>query len=66
MSFDKAMSILQEGSGSHFDPEVLQAFQQIAHTLHEMYGQGDDERARQDLETIIEEYFRQDSALLLG
>ena len=66
MSFDKAMSILQEGSGSHFDPEVLQTFQQIAHTLHEMYGQGDDERARQDLETIIEEYFRQDSALLLG
>ena len=66
MSFDKAMSILQESSGSHFDPEVLQAFQQIAHTLYEMYGQGDDERARQDLEDIIEEYFRQDTALLLG
>ena len=66
MSFDKAMSILQEGSGSHFDPEVLQAFQQIAHTLYEMYGRGDDERARQDLENIIEEYFRQDTALLLG
>ena len=66
MSFDKAMSILQESSGSHFDPEVLQAFQQIAHTLYEMYGQGDDERARQDLENIIEEYFRQDTGLLLG
>ncbi len=66
MSFDKAMSILQESSGSHFDPEVLQAFQQIAHTLYEMYGRGDDERARADLENIIEEYFRQDAALLLG
>jgi HD-GYP domain-containing protein (c-di-GMP phosphodiesterase class II) len=66
MSFDKAMSILQESSGSHFDPEVLQAFQQIAHTLYQMYGQGDDERARQDLENIIEEYFRQDTGLLLG
>jgi HD-GYP domain-containing protein (c-di-GMP phosphodiesterase class II) len=66
MSFDKAMSILQEGSGSHFDPEILHAFQQIAHSLYEMYGHGDDERARQDLETIIEEYFRQDTALLLG
>jgi HD-GYP domain-containing protein (c-di-GMP phosphodiesterase class II) len=66
MSFDKAMSILQEGSGTHFDPEVLQAFQEIAHALHEAYGLGDDERARQDLENIIEEYFRQDAALLLG
>jgi len=66
MSFDKAMSILQESSGSHFDPEVLQAFQQIAHTLYEMYGRGDDERARADLENIIEEYFRQDATLLLG
>lgn len=66
MSFDKAMSILQESSGSHFDPEVLQAFEQIASSLYEMYGQGDDERARADLENIIEEYFRQDAALLLG
>ncbi len=66
MSFDKAMSILQEGNGSHFDPDVLHAFEQIAHTLYEMYGKGDDERARQDLEKIIEEYFREDTALLLG
>ena len=66
MNFDKAMSILQEGSGSHFDPEVLQVFQEFAHSLYEMYGHGDDERARQDLENIIEQYFRQDTALLLG
>ena len=66
MSFDKAMSILEEGSGTHFDPEVLEAFQKIAHTLYETYGRGDDERARQDLENIIENYFRQDAALLLG
>ena len=66
MSFDKAMSILQEGSGTHFDPEVLQAFQEIAHALYEAYGHGDDDRARKDLENIIEEYFRQDAALLLG
>ncbi len=66
MSFDKAMSILEEGSGTHFDPDVLQAFEEIAHALYETYGQGDDERARQDLEDIIETYFRQDAALLLG
>ena len=66
MSFDKAMSILQESSGSHFDPEVLQTFEQIASSLFEMYGQGDDERARADLENIIEDYFRHDAALLLG
>ena len=66
MSFDKAMSILQEGSGSHFDPDILQAFEQIAQTLYNTYGQGDDERARQDLEEIIEEYFRQDASLLVS
>ena len=66
MSFDKAMSILQESSGSHFDPDILQAFEQIAHTLYNTYGHGDDERARQDLEDIIEEYFRQDTSLLVG
>ena len=66
MSFDQAMAILRESSGTHFDPEVLQAFQEIARTLYEMYGKGDDERARRDLEQIIEEYFREDAALLLG
>lgn len=66
MSFDKAMSILQEGSGSHFDPDIMQAFEQIAHSLYKIYGHGDDERAREDLGNIIKEYFRQDSALLLG
>lgn len=66
MSFNKAMSILQDGSASHFDPDILQAFEQIAHTLYTTYGHGDDERARQDLENIIEEYFRQDNSLLVG
>jgi HD-GYP domain-containing protein (c-di-GMP phosphodiesterase class II) len=66
MSYAKAMTILQESSGSHFDPAILQVFQNIAHALYETYGQGDDERARQDLEDIIEEYFRQDASLLMG
>ena len=66
MSFEKAMSILHEGSATHFDPDVLEAFQAIAHTLYEMYGRGDNDRARQDLEAIIETYFRQDATLLLG
>ena len=66
MTFDKAMSILEEGKGSHFDPEVVQAFRQIALTLFETYGRGDDERARRDLENIVDEYFRKDAALLLG
>ena len=25
-SFEKAMSIIEEGSGSHFDPQVVEAF----------------------------------------
>ncbi|MEA3412127.1 MAG: HD domain-containing protein [Pseudomonadota bacterium] len=66
LGFDKTMEILQEGSGSHFDPDVLEEFGEIARTLYDEFGQGDDEYARQALEATIDKYFRQDTALLMG
>ena len=55
-SFDKAMSILEESRGSHFDPELLDAFAGIARPLYDQLANRDDE-PREDLEAIIRQYF---------
>ena len=36
-SFEKAISIIEEGSGSHFDPRVVHAFLEIREEAHEIY-----------------------------
>ncbi|MEQ9453664.1 MAG: HD domain-containing phosphohydrolase [Phycisphaeraceae bacterium] len=36
MTHEKASAILREGSGSHFDPEVITAFEQIAEEFREI------------------------------
>ena len=66
LGFEKTLEILEEGSGSHFDPDVLAVFKQIARALYDEFGQGDDEYARAALETVIDGYFRQETALLMG
>ena len=55
-SFDKAMSILEESRGSHFDPEMLDAFTGIARPLYDHLANRDDE-PREELESIIRQYF---------
>jgi len=55
-SFDKAMSILEESRGSHFDPELLDAFAGIARSLYDQLANRDDE-PREELESIIRQYF---------
>lgn len=66
LGFEKTLEILEEGSGSHFDPDVLAVFKPIARALYDEFGQGDDEHARTALETVIDRYFRQETALLMG
>jgi HD-GYP domain-containing protein (c-di-GMP phosphodiesterase class II) len=56
--FDKAMEILEEGRGMHFDPDLLDAFARVAPPLYERYG-GKEEVFREDLEKIIHRYFDQ-------
>ena len=65
LSFDATMEILEQGRGSHFDPNLLDAFANIAGRLYEQYGGHDDDRAKQRLEELSQEYFRSDIAALL-
>lgn len=65
LSFDATMEILGKCRGSHFDPALVDAFAGIAADLHADYGGADDDRARQRLESLSEQYFRSDIAELL-
>jgi hypothetical protein len=55
-----------KGRGSHFDPEILDVFVNIAHPLYERYGGTDDDRVRTDLDAIIARYYKADIAHLIG
>ncbi len=65
LGFDETIDILMEGRGSHFDPEVLDAFVTIARALYDLYANRDDERVRRDLEEITERYYKADIATFL-
>jgi len=66
LSFGEAMQILEQGSGSHFDPALLDAFRDIARGLHDNYAGMDDDRAKERLELMTEEYFKRDVGDLLA
>lgn len=63
-AFDKAMEILNEGGGSHFDPALLIAFEGIADSLYREYANRDDDKPRHDLAAIVEEYFMNEVELI--
>jgi len=66
LSFDETMQILEGGRGSHFDPMLLDAFDDIARDLYDTYSGQDDQKSRDRLELMTEEYFKRDVADLLG
>ncbi len=55
-SFEKAMEILAEGRGTHFDPELLDAFGRIARPLFDRFGSSD-EVPDAELKAIVRTYF---------
>jgi putative nucleotidyltransferase with HDIG domain len=57
MDFDSAMAILEAGSGSHFDPRVLAAFQKIARGVHARLARCDENGARSLLEERVRVHF---------
>ena len=59
------MEILEQGRGSHFDPDLLDAFRDIAADLFAEYGGQDDDRAKRRLESLGQKYFRSDIAALM-
>ena len=65
MSFEKAMSILEQGRGEHFDPQLLDLFEGIARELYDRFGGKDGDEAREELRRITDRYFRADIAAIV-
>lgn len=57
-SFDEAMEIIKEGSGSHFDPEMVDAFSRIAESQYSKFT-SDEDVPQGELTAIIDKYFRE-------
>ena len=66
LSFDETMQILDGGRGSHFDPALLDAFGDIARDLYDTYSGTDDNKSKERLELMTEEYFKRNAADLLA
>lgn len=65
MNLDTAMEILREGSGNHFDPDLLAAFENIAPILHKQYSGREDEDLHKELDEILRFYFTTDVRSLM-
>ena len=56
-SFEQTMQILEEGRGTHFDPQVLDAFSEMARDLYDELTHMDDLALRRALNGINEQFF---------
>lgn len=56
-SFDKTLLILEDSRGSHFDPDLVDAFTRIAEKLYKTYSGEENDISREHLGTIITHYF---------
>jgi HD-GYP domain-containing protein (c-di-GMP phosphodiesterase class II) len=67
LGFEETLNILEQGRGSHFDPELLDAFAVIARELYEKYAGHEGDNLRQELVAIVDKYFSAGmDALLYG
>jgi HD-GYP domain-containing protein (c-di-GMP phosphodiesterase class II) len=64
-SFEESIDILKEGSGSHFDPDLISKFVIIAKPLYDRLSGHDDDVPKNDLGELIEEYFAKGAASLI-
>ncbi len=58
--FKKAMAIMKEYRGIHFDPTLFDTFSTIAKPLYEEVASCSDETLRKNLESITRQYFSQE------
>ena len=65
LGYDETIDILMKGSGSHFDPDILDVFIRISRSLFDQYGGAGDDLARKDLDGIIGRYYKADIATFL-
>ena len=56
-SFEKTMAILRESKGSHFDPQLLDAFESIAEALYQHLSGREDEGLREEVLKMTQQYF---------
>jgi len=64
-SLEETMAILDKGRKTHFDPDVLDAFAEIAEGIYRNFADRDDDLLRKEVDEIIERYFRKETAVLL-
>ncbi len=57
MPFERAMAILRDGRGSHFDPDLLDAFERIARPAYETYGKSTESSVATELADRAGRYF---------
>lgn len=60
LSLEQTLAIMQEGSGKHFDPDLLRAFEKIAPDLYKQYSGREDEGLHEELGEILGRYFTTD------
>lgn len=56
-SFKKAMQIIEQGKGSHFEPKLVDKFSQIAGNLYHEFSGRDDEGLKDQLHALTNRYF---------
>jgi len=66
MSYGEAMTIIEKGRGSHFDPRLLDLFSGISRPLFDEFGNRDGERPREVLRSLTDQYFKSDAAILMA
>ncbi len=64
-TLEETMAILDKGRESHFDPEILDAFVEIAEGIYQNFADRDDDLLRKEVDEIIERYFQKETAVLL-
>jgi HD-GYP domain-containing protein (c-di-GMP phosphodiesterase class II) len=57
LSFEATMEILEQGRGTHFDPNLLDAFGTVARSLYDKYSGREGDELRQELVSLTEKYF---------
>jgi HD-GYP domain-containing protein (c-di-GMP phosphodiesterase class II) len=57
-SYEKSMAILEEGRGTHFDPEVLDTFNSLAESIYKDLADREDEGLKDELEELTRRYFQ--------
>ena len=62
-SFDKAMGILRESSGSHFDPVLVDAFSGIAADIYARVSGASEAEVERMLDAVVSEHFFSSSYL---